>query len=228
MPPLRAIAEASGFTVEWCGADSRIELLSPKFKTVLESFLNGERLDFANKDGIIGYLSRSYPYVGKLKLSTDYSGDWPLFYVSADELEAYIECDATMRSEIQGVNAELLMPEMSPEDKLLAINAYICRRWSYDYDEKKDRDLTEAWESDVVTCTGYARIFEAMARDAGFKVDCVVGQWMKNGKTVTHMWNRVFHDGEWKHIDTCWSDGSTGDPYWLLTRNEMDKRHVGV
>lgn len=166
--PLRIAAEASGCTVEWFGgADCRIELLSPEFKTVLESFLIGGRVDYSYRDGIVGYLGRRYPYGGKLMLDFDFSGDWPRFYIELDELAGYIERDAVLRDEIRIVNARLITPEMSAEDKLLAINDYICANYSYDYAEKKDRTVYEAWFSDVVTCTGYARIFEAMATEAG-------------------------------------------------------------
>lgn len=41
------------------------------------------------------------------------------------------------------------------------------------------------------------------------------------------MWDHVFLD-DWYEIDVGWNDGSSDNPYWMLTHDEMAKMHMGA
>ncbi len=61
-------------------------------------------------------------------------------------------------------------------------------------------------------CAGYAILFQVMAKMANLRVACVTGSTANN-----HMWNAVYDNGAWYHIDTTWDSGSFQDgtvTYW--------------
>jgi hypothetical protein len=68
-------------------------------------------------------------------------------------------------------------------------------------------------------CEGYARLFRALARAAGFECEIIRGEvrlplQKKSQTTLSHAWNAVKVGGEWYLVDTTWDAGFlTGDSY---------------
>ena len=115
---------------------------------------------------------------------------------------------------------------MNDEQKAKAINDYITKTASYDYDaldainSDKIDNFKHAWTPAGILldkkaiCGGYAVTFKVLSDKIGLKAMYVSG--LANG--VPHAWNKVNVNGVWKVIDVTWND-SAKEPnkYYLLT-----------
>lgn len=113
-------------------------------------------------------------------------------------------------------------PDDSDLEKVRKLNQYVCDKVDYD-DTVTAGGLDSFVNKDKVFCTGYT---EALA----YLLDCVN---VKNftmtgyvrdsrGGMVLHIWNVVFLDGKWLHVDATWNDAtrSRANPdgkYFLLS-----------
>ena len=123
----------------------------------------------------------------------------------------------------------VITDNMTLKDKLLAIHDYIINNTKYD--TEKNNNGTSKYHSNTAigvfmdgyaTCNGYADAY-ALALDR-------LG--IKNYKVSsnTHIWNAVYYDNEWLHIDLIWDDPVSTDgnnylyhKYFLVNTEQMKK-----
>lgn len=123
----------------------------------------------------------------------------------------------------------LITDNMSTKDKLLAIHDYIINNTKYD--TEKNNNGSSKYHSNTAygvflegyaTCNGYADAY-ALALDR-------LG--IKNYKvsSSTHIWNAVYYNSEWLHIDLTWDDPVSSDgkdylyhKYFLVNTEQMKK-----
>ncbi len=123
----------------------------------------------------------------------------------------------------------LITDNMSTKDKLLAIHDYIINNTKYD--TEKNNNGSSKYHSNTAygvflegyaTCNGYADAY-ALALDR-------LG--IKNYKvsSSTHIWNAVYYNNEWLHIDLTWDDPVSSDgkdylyhKYFLVNTEQMKK-----
>lgn len=148
--------------------------------------------------------------------ATDYDSVWGNGLNYAD-----IEALASLKSMASAICDET----DSDYEKVRKINQYVCDHTDYDY-SNQNSGLTAFVNQDKVICSGYA---EALA----YLLDCVnvknftITDYVSSGSSpVLHIWNAVYIDGEWLHVDPTWNDATRNRTYpngryFLLTVNEI-------
>lgn len=135
----------------------------------------------------------------------------------------------TINSKLDTMLNSIIKDNMTTKDKLLAIHDYIINNTKYD--TEKNNNGTSKYHSNTAygvfvdgyaTCNGYADAY-ALALDR-------LG--IKNYKVSsnTHIWNAVYFDNEWLHIDLTWDDPVSTDgkdylyhKYFLVNTDQMKK-----
>lgn len=106
-------------------------------------------------------------------------------------------------------------------EKARAVFRWIADNVAYDLDMLKAKNMA-AFEDPVrvlntrkTICTGYARIYDAMAKGAGLECEIISG-WSPQSKTKgpDHSWNAVKADGKWKLVDAGWAAGMEIGDKW--------------
>ena len=135
----------------------------------------------------------------------------------------------TINDKLNTMLNNLIKDNMSTKDKLLAIHDSIINNTKYD--TEKNNSGSSKYHSNTAygvfmegyaTCNGYADAY-ALALDR-------LG--VKNYKvsSSTHIWNAVYYDDEWLHIDLTWDDPVSTDgkdylyhKYFLVNNDQMKK-----
>ena len=132
--------------------------------------------------------------------------------------------------EIEHINAYIeefiknnIKPTMSDYDKIKLFHDYIIN--NYEYDENKGYRSYSAYTlitKGKAICGGYSDIMAIYLSRLG----------IKNYKisSASHIWNYVYLDGKWYHLDATWDDpvASDGKPhllhnFFLITTSELHK-----
>ena len=92
-------------------------------------------------------------------------------------------------------------------EKVLAVHDYIVRECDYDQENYVNNTVSvhsySAWGVLVdgkAVCQGYAETFGAMMKALG--IDCC----LVASPSMNHIWNMVYIDGAWYHVDATWDD----------------------
>ena len=106
--------------------------------------------------------------------------------------------------------AELINDEMTYKEKIKAIHDYIIL--NTDYDEIKNKEGSSPWASN----TAYGVFFQQYGVCSGFSdaMAIFLGRLgLRNFKIAsnTHVWNAVFVDNGWYHIDVTWNNPVSPD-----------------
>ena len=130
---------------------------------------------------------------------------------------------------------ELIPSDMPTQDKIKTIHDYIINNTKYDK-LKNDNINDTTYKSN----TAYGVLIEGYGICSGYsdtmaiflnKLD------IKNYKISnnTHIWNLVYVNGKWVHLDTTWDDpisefNENRDTYFLISYDELkkldDKTHI--
>lgn len=123
----------------------------------------------------------------------------------------------------------LITPQMDTYTKILTIHDYIVNNTKYD--TEKNNTGTSQYESEnayglfvnhLATCSGYADTMALFLDEFG----------VKNYKVTSksHVWNAVYYENKWVHLDLTWDDpvSNTGKDYlyhkyFLIDTSEMKK-----
>ena len=114
----------------------------------------------------------------------------------------------------------------SDSEKVRKLNEFVCQSAEYDY-KSESSGLADFVYKRKAVCTGYAEALSYMldcVNIKNFKVTAdVYGQDMS--KTL-HVWNAVYIDGGWLHVDTTWNDATISEAnpsgkYFLLSGSEI-------
>lgn len=98
---------------------------------------------------------------------------------------------------------ELHRAHPAPYDFLLAAHDDLIRRSTYrECKETEDGSVTVLTEKGIGVCAAYADTLRLLADMAGIPNRRIVG----TAKGVPHVWNLVYTDGAWRHIDATWDD----------------------
>ena len=148
-----------------------------------------------------------------------------------DNLAALFPVANLPRQDVVGYLAHVLCdPFPSPTDKARAIFTWCHHNIAYDCEAffgNRVRGITpeEGIFEGKAVCSGYAGVYEAIARRAGLECIVVTGHGKGYGykalapgeptpprKADNHAWNAVRIDGgRWKVIDACWGAGNVAD-----------------
>lgn len=129
--------------------------------------------------------------------------------------------------EIDKIIKELVTDDMTNRDKIKVLHDYIINNTKYDQNDKK----TTIYDSSRINgllfehfavCSGYTDTMAVMLE----KLD------IKNYKIASedHVWNAVFIDGYWRHLDLTWDDPIAvsgkdilDDSYFLIDSDKLEE-----
>ena len=144
--------------------------------------------------------------------------------------------------EIDRIISLLVKPNNSNYENLKAIHDYIVNTTKY------DEEQNENGESNYASAIAYGALFDHYATCNGYTDTMAIflsKLGIKNYKIATtsedisysatgHVWNAVYLDGKWLHMDLTWDDpvSNTGEnylyhKYFLVTTEEMNKADTG-
>ena len=141
-------------------------------------------------------------------------------YLNMDEDAAYTDKNGTVDEINEDIDeyinkfdarcieilAEELSPEMSHEDIVLAMHEYFENKVSYSYDHDDDDEyiytLHSAIMDDESVCEGYSLAYKHFLNFVGIPCELVT----VNTTIASHMWNQVYLDGHWYHVDVTNDD----------------------
>lgn len=127
---------------------------------------------------------------------------------------------------------DLTAPFDTETEKARAIFAWLSHNILYDVQAFMSGNLQHATpestlRSGLAVCDGYAGLFMHLAQLAGMRqVTKVTGHGKGYGYTAlppgtrppppesNHAWNRIYLDGEWRLIDSCWGAGALVGRTW--------------
>lgn len=139
--------------------------------------------------------------------------------VYEETLEGQAQKQEEIKQKVSDVVAQIITDDMTEQDKVVAINQYLCDTIVYD-----DAALANAEENDFMqvdeefydsfnaygalmngrcVCAGYSAAFRLLAEEAGLEAIVVTG--FLDG-TLAHAWNKVKIDDEWYVVDTTNND----------------------
>ena len=132
-----------------------------------------------------------------------------------------------IEQKIEEIKQKILTNDMSTEDKIKAIHDYIINNTKYDTD-RSDKKVTK-YESDnaygtlienYAICGGYADSMKLFLEDLNipnYKIS-----------SENHIWNLVYLNNNWYHLDLTWDDPVATDgkdileyDYFLITSEEL-------
>lgn len=147
--------------------------------------------------------------------------------INIDHLYSKDDIDIIEENVNEVIN-KLITPKMSTETKIKTIHDYIINNTKYD--SKRSENLEDTTNishkanglltTGYAICGGYAdtmAIFLSKLGITNYKIS-----------SVEHVWNYVYYDGEWKHLDLTWDDPVTNTgqdiityDYFLVTEKEL-------
>ena len=117
-------------------------------------------------------------------------------------------------------------------DKIKAIHDYIINNTKYDLDDDKEKKSYNAYGAlfnHLATCNGYTDLMAIFLSEMGYDNYKVATTNGKDEKTQGHVWNAVFVDGRWLHLDLTWDDPVSSDnkdylyhKYFLIDTEELE------
>ena len=172
-----------------------------------------------------------HPYNSSNNIKLTYGGDYTIGIAIN---KAYSNDDIAAINEIvDKVIKEKLNNNMPTREKIKIIHDYIIDSAEYDklkYENKNDTTYKSNTAYGVLvqgygTCNGYA---DAMAIFLD-KLN-IINYKISNSE---HIWNLVYLDGKWYHLDLTWDDPISDvninrDTYFLITTSELEELNDGT
>ena len=105
----------------------------------------------------------------------------------------------------------------SDEEKIAIIHNVVAEKLTYDFEELKTYKLSDVLRSNKAICTGYSNLFYILAINCGIDCECV--------GNPGHMWNRVWLNNSWKHVDVTNNDYNERLVCYLVDESALDAEH---
>ena len=134
-----------------------------------------------------------------------------------------------INAEIKKVEKEIITDKMTDREKIKAVHDYIIKNAKYI--EGEDNNVAESNTAYNLLfkkesyCGGYADTMELFLEDLGIKSYKITSE--------RHVWNLVYLDGEWYHLDATWDDsiteekrGKTAVLFFLITDQRLKQLKV--
>ena len=145
------------------------------------------------------------PFNSEKKITTSYNNIGEV-NITVDKLYSDEDIKA-VNKKIDEIISDIINNNMSLEDKILAVHDYIINNTKYDSDALNNNSKYKSYISygtlieGYSTCNGYA---DAMALFLDrFNVPNI------RIASSTHVWNAVYLNNKWLHLDLTWDDPIT-------------------
>lgn len=172
-----------------------------------------------------------HPYNSSNNIKISYGGKYK---IGITINKAYTEEEITKINEVvDKVIKEKINNNMPTKEKIKVIHDYIIDNAQYDklkYENKKDTTYKSNTAYGVLiegygTCNGYSdtmAIFLNKLNIINYKIN-----------NEEHIWNLVYLDGKWYHLDLTWDDPISDtninrDTYFLITTRQLEELKDGT
>lgn len=135
--------------------------------------------------------------------------------------------------EIDRIYNQLINENMTDEEKIRTIHDYIINHTDYDQERSNEIKSNQITDDIHPSNTAYGPLFTGKAICGGYTDTMALfldKMGIKNIKVASsnHIWNAVYINNEWKHLDLTWDDPVVinGDStltynYFLINTNEL-------
>lgn len=142
-------------------------------------------------------------------------------------------------AEIDKIIANVTSSDKSPKENLRALHDYIINNTKYDENigktGLKSNIAYGLLFEHYATCNGYTDVMAIMLSKLGYKnYKIATTPDQISYKSTGHVWNAVYFENKWLHIDLTWDDpvSESGadylyDKYFLVNNEEMKKADSG-
>lgn len=182
-----------------------------KIKDLIEKILDE---DHYLKYSIKEYNIKVSGYYGNIIIKFDFN------YLSTKTEEEYVD------RKVQSVLSEIITDDMNDYEKEKAIHDYIVTNVQYDT-SLQEYSAYSALEKGKSVCQGYSLLMLKMLQSMGIKSIIV------ESIPMNHVWNMVYIDNKWYHVDVTWDDQVSDLPnriaydYYNLTDDEISQNIKG-
>lgn len=145
-----------------------------------------------------------------------------------------------INNSVEQIYNSIITPEMSDYDKIKTIHDYIINHSKYDVDRNTNN------ESGYISYKAYGPLIQGYATCSGYTDAMAIfleKMNIKNYKIATelmqedvsgHVWNAVYIDNEWVHLDLTWDDPVSDDgkdylqhKYFLISTAKLETADKG-
>lgn len=165
------------------------------------------------------------------KVKISYGGDYK---IGITINRAYTQDEINeINNKVDKILNENVNNNMPPKEKIRAIHDYIINHTEYDklkYENKNDDTYKSNTAYGVLiegygTCNGYADAMEIFLDKMN-----IINYKISNEE---HIWNLVYLDGKWYHLDLTWDDPISDininrDTYFLISTKTLEKINDGT
>ena len=157
--------------------------------------------NFVHPFNSFSHLETTYDTTGKVEITIEHT-------YSDQEKEL-------LRAKVDSIEQEIWQDTMTTEEKIKAAHDYIINHSQYDV-ARSDHNIIE-YQSD----TAYGPLLQGYSLCGGYTDAMALflnDLQLKNYKiaSVSHIWNGVYLNNEWLHLDLTWDDPITSDGSNLL------------
>lgn len=182
-----------------------------KMQNVIEKILDN---DHYLKYSLRGYQVRASGYYEDIDVTFNFN------YLSTKAEEKYVD------SKVESILSEIITDDMNDYAKEKAIHDYIVANVQYDT-SLGEYSAYSALTKGKTVCQGYSLLMFKMLQKVGIKSIIV------ESIPMNHVWNMVYIDNKWYHVDATWDDPVPDVPnrvlynYYNLTDDEISQNING-
>lgn len=172
-----------------------------------------------------------HPYNSSNNVKISYGGDYK---IGITINRAYTQDEINeINNKVDKILNDNVNNNMPPKEKIRAIHDYIIDHTEYDklkYENKNDDTYKSNTAYGVLiegygTCNGYADAMEIFLDKMN-----IINYKISNEE---HIWNLVYLDGKWYHLDLTWDDPISDininrDTYFLISTKTLEKINDGT
>lgn len=141
-----------------------------------------------------------------------------------------------INNKVDEIYNSLITDNMSDKEKIKVIHDYIINNTVYDEERSKEIKDGNLGEITHASNTAYGPLFTGKAICGGYTDAMALFLDKMNIPNIkiassNHIWNVVYIDGEWKHLDLTWDDPvvNTGENiltynYYLISTKELEEK----
>lgn len=145
-----------------------------------------------------------------------------------------------INEKIEEIYKKIITPEMTDYEKIKTIHDYIINNTKYDVERNTNEESTYLSYNaygpllqGYATCNGYTDAMALFLIKMNIKNYKVATELMQENASG-HVWNAVYLNNEWKHLDLTWDDPVSEDgkdylqhKYFLITSQELKEADAG-
>ena len=179
-------------------------------------------------------------------VSVNHPGNWGVSWTETPTTSIFYDTifthaledkDAIVKSKVDAIVAEYIDDSMTPREKAVVLHDYLVQNCEYDASRTNvSRAPFTAYGALIekrAVCSGYADAFMMLANAAGLSVVRCSGTSKSPGtqEVGLHMWNLIYLDGVWLHVDVTWDDPlpdrgkAVRHDYLFLTSEQIGDTH---